>query len=132
VFLATLLVMAEPVDDDDDERDLRIKWLERQIGELHGTLHFMEAKVDGLEYELRVRDIRIEELTKENALLRKRLEEQKPSPPPPGVVGQAVSAAFRCSAGASQEAWSQGRARTGAASAPEEDRQAGEGAAAAG
>src|SRR5690242_10412706 len=72
--------MAEP-----DDRDYRIKWLEEQVRLLQGTIHHFEARVEGLRYELRVRDVRIEELQKENALLRKRLEEQAPPPPPPFV-----------------------------------------------
>ena len=48
------------------------------------------ARVGGLEYELRVRDIRIEELERENATLRKRLEEQAPPPGPPPFVKPAV------------------------------------------
>src|SRR5947207_6716410 len=54
-----------------------------ELYHLKATIAMLEARVGGLEYEVRVRDIRIEELSKENALLRKRLEEQKPSPPTP-------------------------------------------------
>ena len=57
---------------------------------LKATITLLEARVGGLEYELRVRDIRIEELTKENALLRQRLEEQAPPPPPPPWVKPSV------------------------------------------
>lgn len=76
--------MAEP-----DDRDDRIKWLEEQVRLMQGTIDSVESIVEGLEYELRVRDIRIKELEKENALLRKRLEEQAPPPasPPPFVKG---------------------------------------------
>jgi hypothetical protein len=49
-----------------------------ELYHLKAAITMLEARVGGLEYELRVRDIRIEELAKENALLRKRLEEQKP------------------------------------------------------
>src|SRR5436309_2323527 len=54
-----------------------------ELYHLKATITMLGARVGGLEYEVRVRDIRIEELSKENALLRKRLEEQKPSPPTP-------------------------------------------------
>jgi transposase len=50
---------------------------------LKASVTLLEARVHGLEYELRVRDIRIGELERENALLRRRLEEQAPPPPPP-------------------------------------------------
>jgi transposase len=66
-----------------DDRDYRIQWLEEQVRLLRGTIDGLEGIVAGLNYELRVRDIRIEELQKENAALLKRLEEQAP-PPPPG------------------------------------------------
>ena len=49
-----------------DDRDYRIKWLEEQVGFLKGTIDYLESMVDGLHYELRVRDIRIDELQKEN------------------------------------------------------------------
>ena len=70
--------MAEP-----DGRDYRIKWLEEQLRHMRGTIECLDALVQGLNYELRVRDIRIHELREENALLCKRLEEQAPSPQPP-------------------------------------------------
>jgi transposase len=66
-----------------DDRDYRIKWLEEQVGFLKGTIDYLESMVSGLQYELRVRDIRIDELRKENATLLKRLEEQAPPPPGP-------------------------------------------------
>lgn len=66
-----------------DDRDGRVRMLEEQIRLLQGTIDYLEATVEGLNYELRVRDIRIEELQKENAALLKRLDEQAPPPPPP-------------------------------------------------
>jgi hypothetical protein len=77
--------MTEP-----DERDCRIKWLEEQVRLMQGTIDYVESVVEGLNYELRVRDIRIGELQKENALLRKRLEEQAPPPAPPPFVKPSV------------------------------------------
>ena len=50
---------------------------------LKASVTLLEARVRGLEYELRQRDRRIGVLEQENALLRKRLEEQAPPPPPP-------------------------------------------------
>lgn len=74
-----------------DGRDYQIKWLEEQVGFLKGTIDYLESMVSGLRYELRVRDIRIDELQKENATLLKRLEEQAPRPPsPPPFVKAAV------------------------------------------
>jgi hypothetical protein len=72
--------MAEP-----DGGDYRVEWLEEKVRLMRGTIDYVESMVEGLEYELRVRDIRIRDLEKENALLRKRLEEQAPAPPPPGA-----------------------------------------------
>lgn len=66
-----------------DDRGCRIELLEEQVRLLRGTIDYLEATVEGLNYELRVRDIRIEELRTENAALLKRLEEQAPPPPPP-------------------------------------------------
>lgn len=77
--------MAEP-----DERDYQVKWLEEKVRLMQGTIDYVESIVSGLHYELRVRDIRIKELEKENALLRKRLEEQAPPPPPPPFVKPAA------------------------------------------
>ena len=56
-------------------RDEELYWLKASV-----TL--LEARVRGLEYELRQRDRRIAELEEQNAVLRKRLEEQAPPPPP--------------------------------------------------
>lgn len=67
-----------------DGRDYQITWLNEQIGHLKGTIDYLESIVGGLNYELRVRDIRIEELQKQNAALLKRLDEQAPPPPPAG------------------------------------------------
>jgi hypothetical protein len=73
--------MAEP-----DDRDLRIRHLEEQLRWERVTLDSIHAMVDGLQYELHMRDLRIEELRKENERLRKRLEEQAPpGPPGPGA-----------------------------------------------
>jgi transposase len=44
---------------------------------LRGTITMLEAQVDGLEYELRVRDIRIKEQDQEIARLREQVEELK-------------------------------------------------------
>ena len=73
--------MAEP-----DDRDYRIEWLEEQVRLTQQTVDYVESIVEGLQYELHVRDIRIKELEDENALLRKRLEEQAPPPSPPPFV----------------------------------------------
>ena len=79
--------MAEP-----DDRDYRIQWLEEQVRLTQQTVDYVESIVEGLQYELRVRDVRIDELEQENATLRQRLEEQAPpppAPPPPFVKSQA-------------------------------------------
>lgn len=80
-----------------DDRDYQIKWLTEQVGHLKGTIEYLEAIVSGLNYELRVRDIRIQELRKENDTLLKRLEEQGPPPPPgpPPFVKESVEAIWR-------------------------------------
>ena len=70
--------MAEP-----DEREYQIKRLTEEVRQHRGTINYLEALVEGLQYELHMRDIRIKELEKENALLCKRLEEQAPPPSPP-------------------------------------------------
>ncbi len=70
------------MDDADGERDYQLKWLQEQVGLQRGTIEYLQDLVAGLQYELHVRDIRIEELRKENDTLRKRLEEQAPPPPP--------------------------------------------------
>jgi transposase len=68
--------MAEPVGS-----DYQVRWLEEKVRLMQGTIDYVEAMVEGLNYELRVRDIRIRELEQENRRLRKRLEEQAPPPP---------------------------------------------------
>lgn len=80
-----------------DDREYRIERLEEELASLKGTIDYLEATVDGLNYELRVRDIRIEELRKENDTLLKRLEEQGPPPPsgPPSFVKASVEAIRR-------------------------------------
>jgi hypothetical protein len=69
--------MAEPVGS-----DYQVRWLEEKVRLMQGTIDYVEAMVEGLNYELRVRDFRIRELEQENTRLRKRLEEQAPPPPP--------------------------------------------------
>jgi len=59
---------------------------------LKASVTMLELQVSGLGYELRQRDLRIRDLEKENAVLRKRLEEQ--SPPPPGSPGSPESSPF--------------------------------------
>ena len=49
---------------------------------LKASVTLLEARVSGLEYELRQRDLRVRDLEEQNATLRKRLEEQAPPPPP--------------------------------------------------
>ena len=70
--------MAEPVGS-----DYQVRWLEEKVRLMQGTIDYVEAMVEGLNYELRARDFRIRELEQENARLRKRLEEQAPPPAPP-------------------------------------------------
>jgi hypothetical protein len=70
--------MAEPVGS-----DYQVKWLEEKVRLMQGTIDYVESVVEGLQYELRVRDLRIGELEQENRRLRKRLEEQAPPPPAP-------------------------------------------------
>jgi len=70
-------VMAEPVGS-----DYQVRWLEEKVRLMQGTIDYVESVVEGLQYELRVRDFRIRELEQENRRLRKRLEEQAPPPPP--------------------------------------------------
>jgi len=70
------------MDDAAGASDYQLKWLREQLRLLQGTIDYLEAMVEGLNYELRVRDIRIKELEKHNATLLKRLEEQAPPPPP--------------------------------------------------
>lgn len=80
-----------------DDRDYQIKRLTEQMGHLKGTIDYLEATVEGLQYELQVRDVRIQELRKENDALLKRLEEQAPPPPsgPPPFVKASVEAIRR-------------------------------------
>jgi len=82
--------MAEP-----DDRDYRIEWLEEQVRLMQGTIDYVESVVEGLQYELHARDIRIKELEHENATLLKRLEEQAPPPPPPPFVKASAEAGRR-------------------------------------
>src|SRR5215204_6115815 len=72
--------MAEPVGS-----DYQVRWLEEKVRLMQGTIDYVESVVEGLRYELRVRDFRIRELEQENRRLRKRLEEQAPPPPPPAA-----------------------------------------------
>lgn len=78
-----------------DDRDCRIRRLEERIGLTQGTIECLEAMVEGLNYELRVRDTRIEELQKENAALLKRLDEQAPPSAPPSGPPPFVKASVR-------------------------------------
>ena len=72
--------MAEPVGS-----EYQVRWLEEKVRLMQGTIDYVESMVEGLNYELRVRDFRIRELEQENARLRKRLEEQAPPPQPPSA-----------------------------------------------
>ena len=54
-----------------------------ELKELRGVVGELEDLVAGLQYELRVRELRIRDLERENARLHERLEEQAPPPPPP-------------------------------------------------
>jgi transposase len=62
--------------------------LGHELKELRLTVRYLQRLVEGLEYEIRFRDCRIERLEQENERLRKRLEEQAPPPPasPPPFV----------------------------------------------
>lgn len=72
--------MAEPVGS-----EYQVRWLEEKVRLMQGTIDYVESMVEGLNYELRVRDFRIRELEQENTRLRKRLEEQAPPPQPPSA-----------------------------------------------
>ncbi len=77
--------------DDAPASEYRLKHLEEQLRLQQGTIARLEATVSGLHYQLRMRDIRIDDLEKQNQTLRQRLEEQAPPPPgPPPFVKPAV------------------------------------------
>jgi hypothetical protein len=66
--------MAEP---GADERSVRIRELRRQLAEAQGTNDYLEAMVDGLHYELHMRDVELKEKDRWIAQLQRQVEELK-------------------------------------------------------
>ncbi len=60
----------------DDAQDQDIKCLREQVRLQQGTLDSLKSMIEGLNHELRLRDIRIAELEKKKATLLKRVQER--------------------------------------------------------
>ena len=67
--------MAEP-----DGRTYEVKHLEEQLRLERGTIDYLEALVEGLQYELHVREIRLKEKDKRIAELEQRVREEVIAP----------------------------------------------------
>lgn len=65
--------MAEP--GGDEHREYQVKWLEEEVRLQRGTIDYLESLVEGLQYELRVREIRLKEKGRRIAELEQRVRE---------------------------------------------------------